>query len=590
MSAAVAPTTAEQYPPERGDRAAHIARGAMVVILVGATLRLAAYFTVRSLWLDEAMLANNIVGRTFVALLRPLGENQSAPWLFLFGERAITIAVGPNELALRLLPLVAGILLPWVVWLTGTKLADRETGLIAASFAALSPLLLYYSNEVKPYSTDALVSAALVFVTLRVLENDDDRRRWYVLVLGGAVGLVASFPAAFVLPACWGALLASPNVRQRPRARRMLSLAAVVWVVVLALPYAFVIRRATSDAFLTTYFTDRFLVPWRAEGFTALWSLWYDVCVEAFLGHDALASIPNAVSVVLSATILAVCGVGVWETWRRRGAAGAVLMIGPVVIALVASALRVYPLTARLWTYSAPLWAMLAAAGLRSIAISVRRDVSLSMSLVATAGLLSAACVDAGVGLTDPHFRRAHMRPLIRLLEEEQRSTGDAIYVMPRAAPQWLFYTTAWRSSPAPIPLDSASRWIEQRTCTPRGSQRATACQMLGAYSSVMYTEAGGFAGTADSSWADREMLRLRAASAPCGWVVMHMAYAGEPVALARAVAAHGGYVRNAIDGVFTLPPLASRVERMQPNRDPATKAFRICFDRPRTLGESSTR
>ena len=104
---------------------------------------------------------------------------------------------------------------------------------------------------------------------------------------------------------------------------------------------------------------------------------------------------------------------------------------------------------------------------------------------------------------------------------------------------------------------------------------------MLGAYSSVMYTEVGGFSGQADSGWADREMLRLRAAAAPCGWVVMHMAYAGEPVALARAVATQGGYVQNAIDGVFALPPLASRVERMRPNRDPATRAFRICFGRP---------
>jgi len=555
----------------------------MFVILVGAALRLAAYLTVRSLWLDEAMLANNIVGRTFGALLGPLGQNQSAPWLFLFGERAAAIVFGPNELALRLLPLTAGILLPWVVWRTATRLADRETGIIAASIVALSPLLLYYSNEVKPYGTDALVSAALAFATLRVLEDVEDRRQWLVLVFTGAVGLVAAFPIAFVLPAGWGALFASANVRRSPRARRMLSLAAIVWAATLALLYVLVIRRATSDSFLTTYFSDRFLVPWRPGAFTALWGLWYDVSVEMFLGHDALATSPGAVTVVLSAVILAVCSVGLWDVWRRRAAAGVLLMIGPVAIALLASTLRVYPLTARLWTFTAPLWAMLAAAGLRVVATRVRGDVSLSMSVVATGGLLSAACVDAAVGLTDPHFRRAHMRPLIRLLEQEQRSTGDPIYVMPRAAPQWLFYTTSWRSAPAPIPLDSASRWLEQRTCAPRGTQRARACQMLGASSSVVYTEAGGFAGTADSSWADREMLRLRAAAAPCGWLVMHMAYAGEPVALARAVAAHGGYVQNAIDGVFTLPPLASRAERARPNRDAATRAVRICFDRPAT-------
>jgi len=583
MAAAVAPIPAEPRTPERGDRAAHVARAALIVILVGAALRLAAYLTARSLWLDEAMLANNIVGRTFVALFGPLGENQSAPWLFLFGERATAMVLGPNELALRLLPLIAGILLPWVAWLTATKLADRATGVIAASIAALSPLLLYYSNEVKPYGTDAFVSATLAFVTLRVLEDAADRRRWFILVFGGAVGLVAAFPAAFMLPACWAALLASPNVRQRPHARRMLSLAAIVWAATLALPYLLVIRRATTDAFLTTYFSDRFLAPWRPGAFAALWGLWYDVSVEAFLGHDALASTPGAVAVGLSAAILAVCGVGLWEIWRRRGAAGVLLMIGPVAIALVASTVHIYPLTARLWTFTAPLWAVLAAAGVRAVATRVRGDVSLPVSIVVTACLLATAGVDAAVGLTDPHFRRAHMRPLIRLLEEEQRSTGDPIYVMPRAAPQWLFYTTPWGNDPAPIPLDSAGRWLERRTCAPRGTQRARACQLLGAYSSVMYTEVGGFSGQADSSWADREMLRLRAAAAPCGWVVMHMAYAGEPVALARAVATQGGYVRNAIDGVFALPLLASSAERMRPNRDAATRAFRICFDRPAT-------
>ena len=255
------------------------------------------------------MLANNIVGRTFVALLGPLGENQSAPWLFLFGERATAMVLGPNELALaaaptdRRHPVAVGRVAH------GVEARDRETGIIAASIAALSPLLLYYSNEVKPYGTDALVTATLVFVTLRVLEDAAGRRQWFILVFAGAVGLVAAFPAAFILPACWAALLSSANVRRSPHARRMLSLAAIVWTATLALPYVLVIRRVATDAFLTTYFSDRFLVPWRPGAFAALWGLWYDVSVEAFLGHDALASSPGAVAIVLSAAILAVCGV-----------------------------------------------------------------------------------------------------------------------------------------------------------------------------------------------------------------------------------------------------------------------------------------
>ena len=122
-----------------GDRATLVARTLLAIVLVGAGLRLAAYFAARSLWLDEAMLANNIAGRTFVSLVGPLGESQTAPWIFLFAERAAVLLFGTNELALRLVPLIAGLALPWVVWHAARQLADKTVGLIAAAVAALSP-------------------------------------------------------------------------------------------------------------------------------------------------------------------------------------------------------------------------------------------------------------------------------------------------------------------------------------------------------------------------------------------------------------------------------------------------------------------
>jgi hypothetical protein len=102
---------------------------------------------------------------------------------------------------------------------------------------------------------------------------------------------------------------------------------------------------------------------------------------------------------------------------------------------------------------------------------------------------------------------------------------------------------------------------------------------MLGAYSSATYTEVGGFAGVADSAWANREILRIQAVAAPCGWILMHLLYPGEPAALSRAIETHGGHVQNALDGLLAIPLLPSRAERAQPGRDPTTKAFRICFD-----------
>ena len=59
-----------------------------LIILFGTLLRLTQYLSNRSLWLDEANLALNIVNRSFLQLLKPLDNNQGAPIGFLMLERS----------------------------------------------------------------------------------------------------------------------------------------------------------------------------------------------------------------------------------------------------------------------------------------------------------------------------------------------------------------------------------------------------------------------------------------------------------------------------------------------------------------------
>ena len=299
-----------------GDRGTRAARAVTAVILIGAALRLIAYLAARSLWLDEAMLANNIVGRTFVALLGPLGENQSAPWLFLLGERAAIVVAGPNELALRLLPLAAGIAIPYVAWLPARRMFDDMTGVVAAAIAAVSPLLLYYSNEVKPYGIDALVCVSLVLLTIRVLDAPSQSTRWAVLLLAGVCGVWSAFPSAFALAGCWCALVASADACASRHARLMLSLAVVVWGAAFAAPYVHVIRYAANDPFLTTFFADRFLIPGNGA-LVSLWRLWQDVSTDVFMGRDAVARFPQSVQLTLSIAILVL-----WTMLLERTAFG----------------------------------------------------------------------------------------------------------------------------------------------------------------------------------------------------------------------------------------------------------------------------
>jgi hypothetical protein len=76
---------------------------------LGTGIRLHEFLNDRTLWLDEARLALNVVNRSYLQLLQPLDYDQGAPIAFLFFERLIIQLLGNNEHNLRRLPFIASI-------------------------------------------------------------------------------------------------------------------------------------------------------------------------------------------------------------------------------------------------------------------------------------------------------------------------------------------------------------------------------------------------------------------------------------------------------------------------------------------------
>ena len=77
--------------------------------VIGGAVRIEQFGWRRSLWLDEALVTANIVGRDFAGLMHPLSGQQGAPVGWLWAERASVLVFGNNEYALRLVPLMAGL-------------------------------------------------------------------------------------------------------------------------------------------------------------------------------------------------------------------------------------------------------------------------------------------------------------------------------------------------------------------------------------------------------------------------------------------------------------------------------------------------
>ncbi len=146
------------------------------LVLAGFVLRLRQYLANRSLWLDEAMLANNILSRSFAGLTQQLSNDQGAPIGFLFLQKTITLLLGDSEYALRLLPFLAGCLSLCLMFLLVRKVASPFAGSLALALFAVSPALIYYSSEVKQYSSDVAIALALVLLFLKYERTRDQSR------------------------------------------------------------------------------------------------------------------------------------------------------------------------------------------------------------------------------------------------------------------------------------------------------------------------------------------------------------------------------------------------------------------------------
>jgi uncharacterized membrane protein len=151
--------------PRRGepDVSRHAALLALAVVtLVGLVLRL---IVTRGIWLDEAISIHE-AHLPFRDMMESLQFSDRHPPLHYIVLWLTVRALGDSEFAVRLPSLIAGTLVIPVLYLLGRELYDRRTGLVAAAFGAVSPLLVWYSQEARMYAFVTLFGLLAVLTQL----------------------------------------------------------------------------------------------------------------------------------------------------------------------------------------------------------------------------------------------------------------------------------------------------------------------------------------------------------------------------------------------------------------------------------------
>lgn len=507
-----------------------------LLLALGAALRLGLYLSRPSLSIDETMTSLEIGARSFAGLLHPLAYAQTAPPLFLWGVKLCTSIGGMNEYALRVVPLIAGLLVPFLVWRVGQLVLDPAAALLATAIAAVAPTLVQYSVIAKPYMTDAAIALVLAHCTVRVLEHPGERSAWAWLGAAGLVAVLGSIAAPFLLSGVGIALL----LGLKPRSAGLTGLLAAfvaVWAVVFLPLYLSLYRPVAASSYMQQFWSGAFLSPLHIDG----WQLAGRAAIQSIVARP----IPG----VLIPPVMVLCLAGFAILARRAGRAPAALLGIPALAVLIASLLHRYPLSARVLLGLAPTFTLCTAAGLTALSYW-RRLFGAGIGALVVAGL-------ALVNVLHP-YRTPSLRPAIRAIAAD--TSVDPVYIGSGAIPAWALYTTDW-SSPDTGDLGRIRRWAGApdapgfHNLAPRNRavtladapdadlRRFGRATILGLAPGIQWREVIGLSGRfPDPGWAATEAARIKQ-SGHTVWLLIATAYAGTRDSLFAALDDVGGRI-----------------------------------------------
>jgi len=399
-------------------------------------LRVRQYLIGRSLWADEAMLALNIVNRNFAGLFKPLDYDQGAPIGFLLTEKIFNLLLGRSEYALRLFPLLLGLLSLWTFYLLLKHFTSGTTLIVIITLFAVNPRLIYYSSEVKQYMADVVVAIILLLITSQLIEKPT-RKGLAILTFAGLLALWFSHPSIFLLAGI-GITLIILYLQKRDFANLGLTSAmGLLWLANLWELYSLTLKDLSSNSFMRAYWQSAFapMPPWSD------WN-WFWISFQKNM--DTHFAITQAAWI---AFILMLAG---WIVLLKPRRLFAITLACLFSITLLASFLQLYPSLERMVLFLVPVWLLLVGILLESFIQNPRtRPIFAALMVLLISGYFLYGAVPRTVEqFVSPKYFE-HIRPTMDYLKGSWRD-GDTIFVTNGAVPAFEYYAPFYHLEDVP--------------------------------------------------------------------------------------------------------------------------------------------
>ncbi len=395
------------------------------ILMLGLLFRARHYFAGRSLWLDEAMLALNVVRLSFGELTQqPLPYEQGAPIGFLFFLKASILIFGDSEYSFRLFSFLTSIASLGIFVFFTLKYLRKTGALFALALFATSPFVIYYSAETKQYMGDLFAVLFVLLLYIWLLSAPYSSQRMIIFTLTASALLWISHASVFGIAAVSLSLLWHYKEQGEILAfwRTFAGLAVVGINSILV--YWVNIRPLEQSEFLASFWNEAYmpLPP------TFSWALGM---MAAILQKPFGLKIPALIAYLM-------IFVGAVALWRKnRQFALPVLLT--LLLTLVAGTLQKYPLAERMLLFWVPIILLLFGAALDATYNILRpRAPAVFITSLIALSILFSPTQEAFAKLQKP-LTREHIRPSMTYLRDNFRE-GDLLYLYYFSEPAFLFY------------------------------------------------------------------------------------------------------------------------------------------------------
>ncbi len=438
----------------------------IAIILLGVMLRVWLLLQNRSLWLDEAFLCVSVIERNISGLMNQLEYDQKAPFGFLVVQKTVVNLLGIQEIPLRLFPFLCGIVSLVLI----TRLSRFYMGavgvIVSTALLAFSYPVIHHAVEAKQYSTE-LMATVVYYYVLTIFINRPIIKNALILAGTGAVLMWLSYPIIFIISGTGIGFLFLINQKVRQGDKTLIFLfllVCVIWGISFLTNYFLFIRSGVQTEWLISWWNVRkFFMPFPPRNvndtvwfFKTTYDLFrYPLGLNLLLVKSPILQFSYAGFVTLFIGLVFLA---------RKQPLIFILIIGPVLVTLIASGLRLYPFNERLLVFLMPPLLLAIGIGMEIMLHSIGNFSKKGWLLLVI--FLAVPLVNTLYILNNPEkfYKSSQFKEGIRVISEKAQE-GEYVYLHWGSEPFFRYYKNLYpikgKLVPGGSPSNSASNITE---------------------------------------------------------------------------------------------------------------------------------